>query len=47
LCRDYSVEQGVTYRYALQAFNDNGIYSKRMEAMPVQIDFEDMYLNDG
>ena len=47
LCRDYCVSQGVTYRYALQAFNAQGIYSKRIEAEPIFVDFEDMYLSDG
>ena len=47
LCRDYCVSQGVTYKYALQAFNAQGIYSKRIEADPLFVDFEDMYLSDG
>ena len=47
LCRDYCVAQGTTYIYALQAFNVQGIYSKKYEANPVAVDFEDMYLSDG
>lgn len=47
LCRDYCVSQGVTYKYALQAFNAQNIYSKRIEAEPLFVDFEDMYLSDG
>lgn len=47
LCRDYCVSQGVTYIYALQAFNAQNIYSKRIEAEPLFVDFEDMYLSDG
>ena len=47
LCRDYSVSQGVSYRYALQAFNSKGIYSKRIESDLIEVDFEDMYLSDG
>ena len=47
LCRDYCVAQGVTYIYALQAFNSRGVYSKRIEAKPIMMDFEDMYLSDG
>ena len=47
LCKDYCVSQGVSYKYALQAFNAHGVYSKRIEAAPVVVDFEDMYLSDG
>lgn len=47
LCKDYSVAQGVTYKYALQAYNNKGIYSKRIEAEPLMVDFEDIFLNDG
>lgn len=47
LCRDYSVNQGTTYKYALQAYNNKGVYSKRIEAKPVTVDFEDIFLSDG
>lgn len=47
ICKDYSVSQGVTYIYGLQAYNNNGVYSKREEAKSVQVDFEDMFLSDG
>lgn len=47
LCRDYCVSQGVSYKYALQAFNAAGIYSKRIETDILDVDFEDMYLSDG
>lgn len=47
LCRDYCVSQGVSYKYALQAFNTAGIYSKRIETDILDVDFEDMYLSDG
>lgn len=47
LCRDYCVSQGVSYKYALQAFNAAGIYSKRIETNVLDVDFEDMYLSDG
>lgn len=47
LCRDYSVAQGVSYVYAIQAYNNNGIYSKREESEKLFVDFEDMFLGDG
>lgn len=47
LCNDYSVAQGITYKYALQAYNNKGVFSKRIEASPLTVDFEDIFLNDG
>lgn len=45
---DYTVEQGVAYRYAIQRFNDSGFYSARvMIDEPIVADFEDMFLFDG
>lgn len=47
ICRDYCVSQGIEYQYALQAFNNNNIYSLRELAPKVFVDFEDMFLSDG
>jgi hypothetical protein len=47
LCRDYSIAQGATYKYALQAYNTRGIHSRRFEANDIFVDFEDMFLSDG
>lgn len=45
---DYTVEQGVGYRYAIQRFNDSGFYSARiLTPEPIIADFEDMFLFDG
>ena len=44
---DFTIEQGHTYRYALQQFNDNKIYSSRVYANDVYAAFEDMFLYDG
>ena len=44
---DFTIEQGQTYRYALQQFNDNKIYSSRVCAPDVYAAFEDAYLYDG
>ena len=49
ICKDYCVSQGVTYKYALQAHNNQGVYSNRWPSKPetVFVDFEDMFLSDG
>ena len=44
---DFTIEQGKTYTYALQQFNDNGLYSERIISNSVYADFEDMFLYDG
>lgn len=47
ICRDYSVQQGVEYQYAIQAYNTEGLYSNRMLTKKVICDFEDAFLYDG
>lgn len=47
LWRDYTVKQGVTYKYALQQYNDYGLLSNKIESKPIYIDFEDAFLYDG
>lgn len=44
---DCTIEQGVTYKYSLQQYNDNGIYSDRIISNGVMSDFEDSFLYDG
>ena len=44
---DCTIEQGATYRYSLQQYNSNGIYSDRIISNSVPVDFEDMFLYDG
>ena len=44
---DFTIEHGQTYRYALQQFNDNQIYSSRVYTADVIAAFEDAYLFDG
>lgn len=58
LWRDFTVKQGISYKYSIQQYNDSGLYSDRIfnktynehgeliEA-PVFVDFEDMFLFDG
>lgn len=45
--RDFTVEHGKTYRYALQQFNTHGIYSQKVCAPDIKVVFEDMFLYDG
>lgn len=49
VCRDYCLRQGHEYKYALQAYNNNGLYSDKMMNIegPVLCDFEDCFLYDG
>lgn len=47
LCKDYSVSQGITYKYGIQAYNNNGVYSTIVTTDPIYVDFEDMFLSDG
>lgn len=44
---DCTIEHGVTYKYSLQQYNENGIYSERIESNSVQAKFEDAFLYDG
>lgn len=45
--RDFTVKQGVSYKYALQQFNDAGLNSNRIESEEIYIDFEHAFLFDG
>ena len=47
--KDYVVEQGVDYIYAIQAYNKQGYMSGRLtnQEGPIHCDFEDAFLYDG
>lgn len=49
LCKDFVVQQGCYYKYAIQAYNKKGLYSNRMLNIEgaVFCDFEDAFLYDG
>lgn len=47
LWRDFTAEQGKRYKYSLQQYNDNGLYSNRLISNIVFSDFEDAFLYDG
>ena len=45
--KDYTIEQGKTYIYSIQQYNQSRIYSKREKSDPIYADFDDMFLYDG
>lgn len=45
--RDYSIEHGITYIYAIQQYNSRGLFSRHVKADPIFADFEDAFLYDG
>ena len=45
--RDYSIEHGITYIYAIQQYNSKGLFSRHIKAEPIFADFEDAFLYDG
>ena len=47
LHRDFTVEQGKNYIYAIQQYNKNNLYSNRILSNIVYVDFEDAFLFDG
>lgn len=44
---DFTIEQGKTYIYGLQQYNDSGLYSERITSNSVYADFEHAFLFDG
>lgn len=47
LWRDFTAEQGKTYQYALQQYNDIGLYSNKILSNNIYVDFEYAFLFDG
>lgn len=50
LCQDLTVESGQTYRYRIQQFNANGVYSTFLpiaNSVSITPYYEDMFLYDG
>lgn len=45
--KDFTVEQGETYRYCIRQFNASNMYSDRVISNEVYVDFEDAFLFDG
>lgn len=47
LWKDFTVEQGVTYKYAIFKYNNSGFFSNKRMSSTIFVDFEDMFLYDG
>lgn len=47
LQNDFTLEQGQTYQYSIQQYNDNGLYSNRIYSNKIYANFEDAFLFDG
>lgn len=47
LYKDFTVEQGKTYKYSVQQYNTHGIVSTRILSNEIYSDFEDAFLFDG
>lgn len=45
--RDYTTIQGKKYQYAIQQYNDSGLYSNKILSKIIQADFEYAFLFDG
>lgn len=45
--KDLFVEHGIEYKYAIQQYNENNIYSKKVWSNLTQAWFEDLFLTDG
>lgn len=45
--KDFTVEQGVHYRYRFKQFSYNGVTSNPIYSQDIMADFEDMFLYDG
>ena len=45
--KDFSIEQGITYKYCFRQYNNSGIWTERCFSNEVYADFEDMFLWDG
>ena len=45
--KDFTIEQGKKYKYAIQKFNTHDILTNRKETEEIYADFEDAFLSDG
>ena len=45
--KDFTIEQGKIYKYAIQEYNENNFYTDRLISNEVYADFEDCFLYDG
>ena len=47
LLKDYTVQQGESYKYGLYQYDQNGLATETVWSNIVKVDFEDMFLFDG
>ena len=45
--KDFTVEQGIRYKYSIQQTNNKDLYSERIISDEILVDFEDAFLYDG
>lgn len=45
--KDFTVEQGIRYKYCVQQYNKQNLFSQRLMSESVYVDFEDSFLYDG
>ena len=45
--KDFTIEQGINYRYSIQQYNSENLYSERILSDIIYADFEDSFLYDG
>lgn len=45
--KDFAVEQGVRYKYCIQQYNKQNLFSQKLISNEVYVDFEDAFLYDG
>lgn len=47
LVKDFTIKQGIKYKYSIQQYNDDGLYSNPLYSNEVRGNFEDCFLYDG
>ena len=45
--RDFAVEQGIRYKYCIQQYNKQNLFSQKLISNEIYVDFEDAFLYDG
>ena len=45
--KDFTIQQGVRYKYSIQQYNDRGLFSERIMSKEIYADFEHSFLYDG
>ena len=45
--KDFTIEQGIHYKYSIQQYNDKNLFSERIYSDIIYADYEDCFLFDG